>query len=249
MAVTFRSAVDTFRALCGLLLIGCLCHHAGGAPQEVARQTIGRSAPAPHATAGTARGGMGTIDPAASRVFALVDKTGLGHQHGVEGRVREGHLQLGAAHDAGLLVFDMATFVADTPTARRFVGLEGTTSESTQRQVTANMLGPAVLDVGHFPTAQFQIDSAQRIERPSRRGNPQYVLGGRFTLHGVSRPLRMTAEVIEDAHGTRIRGGFVIRQTDFGITPFTKAFGAVGVADRLTIWGDLRFAGKVRGER
>jgi len=28
-------------------------------------------------------------------------------------------------------------------------------------------------------------------------------------------------------------------QSQFGITPFSKAFGAVGVTDQLTIWGDL----------
>ena len=191
---------------------------------------------------------LGAVDTSVSRIFVLVGKTGLGHDHGVEGRIRQGRLQLGAKQDAGSVVFDMTTFVADTATARRFVGLEGTSSESTQRQVTANMLGPAVLDVGHFPIARFQIDSAQPIDQLSRRGKPQFVLGGQFTLHGVSRPLRMTAEVIETPNGTRVRGGFVIRQTDYGIKPFTKAFGAVGVADRLTIWGDLRIArGPVAG--
>jgi len=218
-------AVYATRITWPLFLLGCFTCHASGAPR------------------GTAPAAAGAVDTSASRVFALVGKTGLGHEHGVEGRIRQGHLRLGAKQDAGNLVFEMQTMVADTAAARRFVGLDGTSSPSTRRQVTANMLGPAVLDVKRFPTAQFQIDAAEPIEQRSRHGNPQYVLSGTFRLHGVARPLRLTAEVIEGPHGTRVRGGFVIRQTDYGITPFTKAFGAVGVADRLTIWGDLRIAG------
>jgi hypothetical protein len=40
----------------------------------------------------------------------------------------------------------------------------------------------------------------------------------------------------------RLQGSFSILQSDYGITPFSKALGAVGVADRLTISGDLRVA-------
>jgi hypothetical protein len=34
-------------------------------------------------------------------------------------------------------------------------------------------------------------------------------------------------------------GGFTMLQTEYGITPLTKAFGAVGVTDQLSIWEDL----------
>ena len=34
-------------------------------------------------------------------------------------------------------------------------------------------------------------------------------------------------------------GNFSLLQTDYGIKPFTTALGAIGVADRLTIYGDL----------
>ena len=39
-----------------------------------------------------------------------------------------------------------------------------------------------------------------------------------------------------------LHGKFTILQTDFGITPYSKAFGTIGVADSLTIWGDLWIA-------
>jgi polyisoprenoid-binding protein YceI len=136
------------------------------------------------------------------------------------------------------MVFDMTTFVADTDAARKYVGLEGTSSASTQKQVTENMLGPNVLNVAKYPTATFHVDSAQIYEKPSKRGLPQYLLKGEFALQETTRPLEFLVEVEMVKGWQHIRGGFRINQTDYGIKPFTKAFGAIGVADQLTIWGD-----------
>jgi hypothetical protein len=38
------------------------------------------------------------------------------------------------------------------------------------------------------------------------------------------------------------RDGFTMLQSQFGITPFTKASGAMGVADQLSVLGDVRIA-------
>ena len=174
-----------------------------------------------------------------SRVYALVGKTGLGHEHGVIGALSTGRLVLGASQDAGELVFDMTSFRADTDAARRFVRLEGATSESTQRQVTENMLGSAVLDVGRHPTARYRIDSALKMDAGAPEGVRRYRLEGQLILHNVSRPLTIVAEVEPKNGWNRVRGSFRLKQSDFGIKPFTKAFGAVGVADEMTVWGEL----------
>jgi polyisoprenoid-binding protein YceI len=182
------------------------------------------------------------IDPQLSRVYIRVGKTGLGHPHGVEGRLASGHLFLGATQNAGDLVFDMRTFIADTPAARARVGLEGDTDAATQKKVNANMRGPDVLDVESFPQARFRITSAtpRRATQPGEP--PVYDLVGQFTLQGVTRPLRFEAVVTSEKGRSGVAGRFSIKQTDFGITPYTAALGAVGVADTLEIWGDLWFA-------
>ena len=136
----------------------------------------------------------------------------------------------------------MSSFAADTPEARKFVGLEGTTDASTQQQVNANMLGADVLNVARYPTARFVIKEIAKLPQPSQHGLAQYQLKGDFSLHGVSRPIQVIAEA-EDQNGwTHLRGGFTMLQSQFGITPFTKAFGAVGVTDQLSVWGDLWIA-------
>lgn len=184
-----------------------------------------------------------TVNSAASRVYIYVGKTGLGHNHGVEGRLKSGSLQLDGAGAGGELVFDMTSFDADTDAARRYVGLTGSTDASTRQQVNANMKGAAVLDVQRYPTAKFAVDGVKRTEKKSRDGHAIYELSGKFTLHGQTRPLKLEASVEDKDGDLHLKGNFSILQTQYGIRPYSKAFGAVGVADRLTIYGDIQLEG------
>jgi hypothetical protein len=102
----------------------------------------------------------GDVEVRASRVFTFVDKTGLGHQHGVEGWLKPSQILLNAEQGAGKLVFDMASFDADTDTARKFFGLEGSTAEGTRKQVNDNMKGRDILDTQKYPEAIFSISSS-----------------------------------------------------------------------------------------
>lgn len=184
----------------------------------------------------------GEIDVEKSRVYVFVGKTGFGHEHGVEGRLKSGMIRLDQAGKVGTVVFDMTTFVADTPEARRYVGLGGSTSQSTRDAVTRNMLGEHVLDVARFPTATFEITDAELLKQKSTNGHPQYKLTGRLTLHGVTRPLAVEAEAIEKGDRLWLRTAFYLYQTHFGMTPYKTAFGTVGVADRLTVYGEVYLA-------
>jgi polyisoprenoid-binding protein YceI len=174
-----------------------------------------------------------------SRVYAFVGKTGFGHEHGVIGQLKQGRIDLSGAREPGSLIFDVSSFAADTPEARKFVGLPNQTDASTQQQVNANMRGSEVLDVARFPSASFTIKQVAKLSQPSKRNLPQIQLNGDFTLHGVTKPIQVVAEIEEQGGWTHLMGGFTMLQSQYGITPFTKAFGAVGVADQLTIWGDL----------
>ena len=177
-----------------------------------------------------------------SRVFIHVYKTGLGHEHGVVGLLKRGRIALDQAQGGGELVFDMQSFDADSDEARRFFGLAGSTEASTRQQVNANMHGAAVLDTQTHRTATFKIKSVTKLAQPSRRGWPQYQLDGDFTLRGATNPVRVIADAEPKGDWLHVRGGFSILQSSYGIQPFKKAFGAVGVADRLDIWGDLWIA-------
>lgn len=183
----------------------------------------------------------GDVNTDASRVYVFVGKMGLGHEHAVVGPIKSGHLHLGSSTEAGQLEFDMTCFTADTEEARRYLGLKGATARATQADVTRNMLGSDVLDVRRFPAATFKIESAQRL-KPQPGQPSQYELSGKFTLHGVTRNLRFAVAAERKDGKLHVWGRFAIRQTEFGITPFSKGFGAVGVADSLTIHGEIWIA-------
>ena len=192
---------------------------------------------------------VGDVDLAGSRVYVFVGKTGLGHNHAVVGLLQAGRVVIGAAEQAGMLVFDMQSFRADTAEARKALGLQGQTDSWTQQQVTTNMTGPDVLDVAHHPTATFQIRSALAAPRQAANRPPVYELVGVFTLRGQAREVVIPVEVEQRGGWLRLRGMFSIKQTDFGMKPYTKLGGAVGVADELRINGDVlvRAAGPTHG--
>lgn len=182
----------------------------------------------------------GDVDLAGSRVYVFVAKSGLGHDHAVTGMLQAGRLRLGAAEQAGVLVFDMRSFRADAADARKLLGLAGETDEGTRKQVDSNMLGPAVLDVATHPTATFEVRSALPAAQQPANGKTAYDLVGTFTLHGVPRPVAVRAEAEAAGPFVRLWGGFPVKQTDFGMKPYSKLGGVVGVADELKIYGDIR---------
>jgi hypothetical protein len=180
----------------------------------------------------------GDLNLEASRVYIFVDKTGFGHQHAVEGRLAEGKLRV-AGRSAGRMVFDLQSFKADTVAARRFLGLKGEFDKKTRDDVTANMHSPDVLDVSQFGTAIFAIDSFQPTEERGKSGKIQYRFDGEFKLHGTKHPLRFIAEGTQENGYLHLKGSFRMRQSDYRITPFKKALGAVGVTDALAVHGDI----------
>jgi polyisoprenoid-binding protein YceI len=180
----------------------------------------------------------GDINLEASRIYVFVDKTGFGHQHGVEGRLREGGLRL-TGRAAGRMVFDLQSLKADTALARRYVGLKGEIDQKTQRDVTATMQSPDVLDVRRFPSATFSMNSVLPVETRTKSGKTQYRFEGEFRLHGARHPLRFVAEGVEERGYLHLKGSFRLRQTDYKIRPYQKGLGTVGVADVLTVYGDI----------
>jgi polyisoprenoid-binding protein YceI len=180
------------------------------------------------------------VDTDASRVFIKVGKaTRLGHEHGVQGNLKSGKLTLGGE---GELVFDMASFTADTVEARKRVGLASTeVPDKDKKEVTKTMLGKDVLDVDKYPTATFRITTIKPLDKQTAGEPGMYELTGEFTLHGKEQKLTFKAKAEKgDKDGRlKLKGRFTIKQTDFGIKPISAAGGFVKVADELEVFGDL----------
>jgi polyisoprenoid-binding protein YceI len=182
----------------------------------------------------------GGIDVARSSVYVFVDKTGAGHQHAVEGKLSKGELNLTRVQEAGSMTFDLRSLSADTSAARKALRLPGETDADTRRQVTANMLGSAVLDTARFPTAELKVRRVQALPADPKEPDQQhYQLEGELTLHGVTRAVQFKVTAAPVDGMTRIRGTADFKQTQFGIKPFSKLLGAIGVADAVRVYGEI----------
>jgi polyisoprenoid-binding protein YceI len=183
----------------------------------------------------------GDVNLEHSRIFIFVDKVGLvGHQHAVEGRLKQG--QLFTDGQQGTLVFDMKSFDADTPTARKYLALEGETDDATKKKVNENMLGIEILNVNQYPEASFTKAKLVPVGKNSGRGLPEYMLEGDFTLHKVTKRIQIRCDMEIKEGWQHLRGAFKILQSEYGIKPFRKMLGSIGVKDELVIVGDLWIA-------
>ncbi|MEM1305050.1 MAG: hypothetical protein AAGG46_09140, partial [Planctomycetota bacterium] len=116
----------------------------------------------------------GEVNLQSSRVYAFVDKGSMvGHQHAVMGSLQSGRLLLGASGNAGTLVFNMASFDADSPAARKYIGLEGESADWMRSQVNDHMHGEKALDVARFATAAYRVASALPVAQKSPQGRQQ----------------------------------------------------------------------------
>jgi polyisoprenoid-binding protein YceI len=90
------------------------------------------------------------------------------------------------------------------------------------------MLRPEVLDASRYPSI---VVTANRLygtwERP--------VAAASVTLRGTTRELRVPVDLRREPKALVAEGGFRIRQSDFGITPFSVGGGAIQVADEVEI--------------
>jgi hypothetical protein len=178
------------------------------------------------------------VETLSSRVYAKVGAQGYGRVHGISGKLLSGKVDL---NGSGELVFEMKSFAADPPEARRHLALPHDISHSDQKKITANMLGSDVLDAANHPKAVYAINAATPLDGQASGELGRYQLDGKFTLRGVTRTQRLIVLVERaDTPGDLLmRGGFAIVQSSFGITPYSALGGFVRVSDKVEIIGEI----------
>jgi polyisoprenoid-binding protein YceI len=107
-----------------------------------------------------------------------------------------------------------------------------------ERQAVEAALREDVLETARFPEIAFKSRSASAVRRAD--GTYDLRITGELRLHGVRREVTIPARVSLQSLGTfRAIGTFDIRQTDFGITPFSFVGGTVTIKDTVTISFDM----------
>jgi polyisoprenoid-binding protein YceI len=107
-------------------------------------------------------------------------------------------------------------------------------SEENRRKVDQQAAGAEVLDAQHHPRIEFR---SQRFEADPG-GTPGHVRGslhGTLTIRGQSVPAAVAVDADRGGGVWRVRGKARVKQTAFGIKPFSGFAGTVGVKDELEI--------------
>jgi polyisoprenoid-binding protein YceI len=181
-----------------------------------------------------------TLDPAQSRVEIHVGKTGLfgfaGHEHEVVAGTFRGSATFDPERPAASAV-DLTIDAASL-----HVTGQGEPAEDVPK-VQAAMVGPTCLDAGRFPTIRFVSTAVAGGAQGSDLTPRDLTLRGELTLHGVTRPIALQVHLESTGETLIATGRTTLRQTDFGITPISKA-GVVKVKDEIAIVWRIRGAAR-----
>ena len=225
--------------LAGLLLLAALpaCQSPAPAP-PVASAPASVEAPVVEATRGATRY---TVDAAASRLLIYVFRGGaaarLGHNHVLSAPALQGTVSL-QGDDVASAQFELHTRLdalrVDDPELRAATGgsFGGVRSDSDISGTQRNLLGPRVLNAAQHPEL--------RVRSLAVAGEwPMLVARVAITLHGVTREREMLLQVDRETSTLRARGEFVLRQSEFGVTPLSILGGAIAVQDPVAVRFDL----------
>jgi polyisoprenoid-binding protein YceI len=165
------------------------------------------------------------IDPGASLLTVTVRRGGLlarlGHDHVVASHTLAGYVAPGAGRAE--ITFRLDQMSIDEPKLLRDAGIATQPSPQAVEGTRKNMLGP-VLEAQRFPVAALH---AERLADSRLRVA--------VTLHGVTGWLELAAAVQVDAAMVTATGTARLKQTDFGMTPFSIGGGLLSVQDELEV--------------
>lgn len=183
-------------------------------------------APAPAQDAGP----LLRIDAEQSLIVATVRRGGilarLGHDHVVASHNVSG--TVAPAQNRADFTFRLDQMTIDEADLRRTAGLEKQPSADAIEGTRHNML-TKVLDADRYPIVSIH---AERVAA----GQPLQVA---ITLHGVTRTLAIPVQLREENNIINVKGTVNLKQTDFGLTPFSVMGGAMSVQDQMELRFDL----------
>ena len=184
-------------------------------------------APRPDAYRAAAASGAAVyaVDPDASLLAVTVRRAGLmarlGHDHVVAVHALAGYAAPGLGRADVSFRADQLT--VDEPRLLRDAGIATQPSPQAVEGTRRNMLGP-VLEAQRYPVvalhAELPADGRLRVA---------------VTLHGVARWLDLPAAVQVDAAQVTASGTARLKQTDFGMKPFSVGAGLLSVQDELEV--------------
>jgi len=172
-----------------------------------------------------------SVDSAKSKIEIQVAKDGFfkafGHDHLVSTTRFSGSVRLAESK----MEESSVTFAAEANSLRV---VDPGESEKDRNEVQATMLGEQVLDVARYPQIQFSSSTIKVVS--ASKSTFELQASGTLTLHGTKKPVTLPVRVqISDDGSLTCDTEIYLLQSDFGITPYKAAGGAVKVKDKLKL--------------
>jgi polyisoprenoid-binding protein YceI len=202
-------------------------------------------APEPKPTPATTTAAIGTppavrtryqVDGAESRLHVLVYRAGtmarLGHNHVLSTDQLSGTIVIHPQLEQSQLVLDLPvnSFKVDEPAARAQEGddFSAAVPPDAREATRANLLREEVLDSVKFPVINLRAVSVSGTHH-------QPVVTVSITLKDTAKRIDVPVNVSYRDREIIVVGEFALKQTDFGMTPFSVGMGALQVRDELRI--------------
>jgi hypothetical protein len=176
------------------------------------------------------------VDAGRSAVSLRVYRAGplarLGHDHVITAQALAGRAwTAGAPETSGFeLRLPVESFVVDDPAARRAAGpgFESEVPQDARDGTRRNLLRPEVLDAARYPEIRVQAAALLGTwDSPVARVD--------VTLRDRTRRLDVPLRLVRGDRELAASGSFRVRQSDFGMTPFSVAGGAIQVGDEVDV--------------
>jgi polyisoprenoid-binding protein YceI len=114
--------------------------------------------------------------------------------------------------------------------------LQDRVGDADRREIEGRMRRE-VLETAAFPEITYR--SVHVAEEATSPGRYRLRIDGRLSLHGVTRPHPVVAELLVFEDGLRLRGESALRMSDYRIRPVTALGGAIKLKDELSLSFDL----------
>ncbi|HEX5339641.1 MAG TPA: YceI family protein [Gammaproteobacteria bacterium] len=184
----------------------------------------------------TANAAHYTINAEHSEIRFLVYRAGplaaFGHNHVIRAATIRGEVYLNPKFMLSGFAFTLPVkdFRVDEPAERAAEGsdFDSQPSAAAIAGTTHNMLGPALLDAVHYPEI-----NVRSVQIAGSQTSANVIL--RIGLRGAQRDVTVPVTLAISDGQLAASGKFQIRQTDFGIVPFSILGGGLQVADTVKV--------------
>lgn len=181
------------------------------------------------------------IEADKSEIRILVFKAGLfsavAHNHVIAATKMVGEVQLDEDNfeQTSLeVIIPLESLILDDPERRKEEGEDFATklTDYDLEETYKNLFGKKVLHIDKYPTVTVASATVG-----GSLSSPE--LKAEVTIHGVTNNLDLPCEVEVDEETLHAKGQIEIKQTDFGMKPFSQLLGSIKVKDKLMIKYDI----------